>query len=34
MLAGPVDLDEIDRWVRTGWERRRRESNPYPDSEG
>jgi hypothetical protein len=23
MLAGPVDLDELDRWVRTGWERRR-----------
>src|SRR4029450_12350139 len=23
MLAGPVDLDELGRWVRTGWERRR-----------
>jgi hypothetical protein len=23
MLAGPVDLDELDRW-RIGWERRRR----------
>jgi hypothetical protein len=23
MLAGPVDLDELDRWVRVGWERRR-----------
>ena len=23
MLAGPVDLDELDTWVRTGWERRR-----------
>jgi hypothetical protein len=22
MLAGPVDLDELDRWKRTGWERR------------
>jgi hypothetical protein len=22
MLAGPVDLDELDRWVRVGWERR------------
>jgi hypothetical protein len=23
MLAGPVDLDELDRWLRVGWERRR-----------
>jgi hypothetical protein len=23
MLAGPVDLDELDRSVRIGWERRR-----------
>jgi hypothetical protein len=23
MLAGPVDLDELDKWMRTGWERRR-----------
>jgi hypothetical protein len=22
MLAGPVDLDELDRWMRVGWERR------------
>jgi hypothetical protein len=29
MLAGPVDLDELDKWVRVGWERR-----PYPDGEG
>jgi hypothetical protein len=21
MLAGHVDLDELDRWVRVGWER-------------
>jgi hypothetical protein len=34
MLAGPVDLDELDRWVRIGWERRRGASNPYPDGEG
>jgi hypothetical protein len=34
MLAGPVDLDELDRWVRIGWERRREASNPYPDGEG
>jgi hypothetical protein len=24
MLAGHVDLDELDKWVRVGWERRRR----------
>jgi hypothetical protein len=23
MLAGHVDLDELDRWVRIGWERQR-----------
>jgi hypothetical protein len=23
MLAGHVDLDELDKWLRTGWERRR-----------
>jgi hypothetical protein len=34
MLAGPVDLDELDKWVRVGWERRRGASNPYPDGEG
>ena len=34
MLAGPVDLDELDRSVRSGWERRRGASNPYPDGEG
>jgi hypothetical protein len=33
MLAGAVDLDELDRWVRIGWERRRGASVPYPDSE-
>ena len=32
MLAGPVDLDELDRSVRTGWERRRGASEPYPES--
>ncbi len=32
MLAGPVDLDELDRWVRVGWERRRGASEPYPES--
>ena len=23
MLAGHVDLDELDKWIRAGWERRR-----------
>jgi hypothetical protein len=23
MLAGPVDLDELDLWMRIGWKRRR-----------
>jgi hypothetical protein len=34
MLAGPVDLDELHRWMRIGWDRRRGASNPYPNSEG
>jgi hypothetical protein len=29
MLAGFVDLDELDRWVRLGWERRRGSTVPY-----
>ncbi len=29
MLAGPVDLDELDRWMRIGWERRRGSTVPY-----
>jgi hypothetical protein len=29
MLAGPVDLDELDKWMRTGWERRRGADVPY-----
>jgi hypothetical protein len=33
MLAGRVDLDGLDRWVKIGWERRRGASVPYPDSE-
>jgi hypothetical protein len=33
MLAGPVDLDELDRWMRIGWERRRGATVPYPDGE-
>jgi hypothetical protein len=33
MLAGPVDQQELDEWVRVGWERRRGAAVPYPDSE-
>jgi hypothetical protein len=29
MLAGHVDLDELDRWIRIGWERRRGATVPY-----
>jgi hypothetical protein len=29
MLAGHVDLDELDRWVREGWQRRRGSMIPY-----
>jgi hypothetical protein len=29
MLAGHVDLDELDNWVRIGWERRRGADIPY-----
>jgi hypothetical protein len=31
VLAGPVDLDELDRWVRTGWERRRGSTSISPE---
>ena len=34
MLAGHVDLDQLDKWVRVGWEHRRGASDPYPDGEG
>ena len=34
MLAGHVDLDDLDRWMRVGWERRRGSTVPYPDGEG
>jgi hypothetical protein len=33
MLAGPVDQDDLDEWIRVGWERRRGASVPYPGSE-
>jgi hypothetical protein len=32
-LAGHVDLDELDRWMRIGWERRRGATVPYPGDE-
>src|SRR5215216_635612 len=32
MLAGYVDLDELDRWVRVGWERRRGSTSSLPAS--
>jgi hypothetical protein len=32
MLAGHTDLDELDRWLRVGGERRPGASVPYPDS--
>ena len=30
MLAGHVDLEELDKWVRVDWERRRGASKPLP----
>jgi hypothetical protein len=33
MLAGHVDLDELDRWMRIGWERRRGATVPSPGDE-
>jgi hypothetical protein len=29
MLAGFVDLDELDKWLRVGWERRRGGSSEF-----
>jgi hypothetical protein len=29
LLVGRVDLDELDRWMRVGWERRRGVYIPY-----
>jgi hypothetical protein len=31
MLPGHVDLDELDRSIRIGWERNRGGTVPYPD---
>lgn len=32
MLGGFVDLEELDEWVRVGWERRRGSTTPYGPS--
>jgi hypothetical protein len=29
LLAGHTDLDELDKWMRVGWERRRGASVEY-----
>jgi hypothetical protein len=29
MLGGHIDLDELDRWIKIGWERRRGSTVPY-----
>ncbi|HEY6688420.1 MAG TPA: hypothetical protein VI094_19675 [Propionibacteriaceae bacterium] len=33
MLAGHVDLDELDHWIQVGWEPQRRATDLYPESE-
>jgi hypothetical protein len=33
MLAGHVDLDELDNWIQLGWERQRGATDLYPESE-
>jgi hypothetical protein len=33
MLAGHVDLDELDHWIQVGWERQRGATDLYPESE-
>jgi hypothetical protein len=34
MVAAPVDLDELDKWMRIGWERRRGGVKPLPGQRG
>jgi hypothetical protein len=29
MLVGPTDLDELDKWLRVGWEQRRGASSKF-----
>ncbi|HEY6811497.1 MAG TPA: hypothetical protein VI074_02285 [Propionibacteriaceae bacterium] len=33
MLAGHVDLDELDHWIQVGWEPQRGTTDLYPESE-
>jgi hypothetical protein len=33
LLAGVVDLDDLDKWVRVGWERQRGVTVPYGHSD-
>jgi hypothetical protein len=32
MLAGHVDLDELDHWIQVGWECQRGATDLYPES--
>jgi hypothetical protein len=32
MLGGHVDSDELDDWIRVGWERQRKATDLYPES--
>jgi hypothetical protein len=34
MLAGHTDLDDLDKWIRVGWERRRGSTSEYGSEEG
>lgn len=34
MLAGPIDLDELDKWLRVGWERRRGATSEFRFEDG
>jgi len=34
MLAGYVDLDDLDEWIRGGWERRRGATSEFGFEEG
>ena len=33
MVAGHVDLDELDHWIQVGWEPQRGATDLYPESE-
>jgi hypothetical protein len=34
MLAGYVDFDELDKWIRVGWERRNGATSEFGFEEG